>query len=172
MIFINIKFRSEKCPVLNNLSKFEVTKVYRTIINHNYFVMKKIVQDTDYVEISHDPELKLGKIEWKRKTSTEEYQYAFISLLGYAKNNPTENFLSDIRRQTVVSPENRIWFEKEMLPKAIKAGLKRAGVVFDGNVFKKYYINMIIKVTNKFGLPMKIFNSEEDALNWFSSFDK
>jgi len=132
--------------------------------------MKKIIQDTDYAEISHDPELFLGKIEWKKKTSMEEYQYAFITLLGYANDHRTDIFLSDIRKQTVVSPESRKWFETEMLPKAINAGLKRAAVVFDGNVFKKYYINMIIKVSNKFKLPMKIFNEEQEALDWFNSF--
>jgi hypothetical protein len=133
--------------------------------------MKKIILDTDYAEISYDAELKLGRIEWKKKTTTEEYQYAFITLLEYAKNHPSDNFLSDIRKQSVVSPENRKWFESEMLPRAIEAGLKRAAVVFDGNVFKKYYINMIIQVTNKFGLPMKVFSSEEDALAWFNSFE-
>lgn len=130
-----------------------------------------IILETDYAEISHDPDLKLGKIVWKRKTSTEEYQYAFITLLDYSKKNTTDNFLSDIKNQSVVSPENRKWFESDMLPKAIENGLKRAAVVFDGNVFKKYYINMIIKVTNKFKMPLKMFSSEEEAINWFQSFE-
>lgn len=133
--------------------------------------MKKVILDTDYAEISHDPELKLGKIVWKRKTSTEEYQYAFITLLEYSKKNTTDNFLSDIRNQSVVSPENRKWFESDMLPKAIENGLKRAAVVFDGNVFKKYYLNMIIKVTNKFKMPLKMFATEEEAIQWFQSFE-
>jgi hypothetical protein len=132
--------------------------------------MKKIILDTDYAEVSHEPELGLGKIQWKRKTSLEEYQYAFITLVEYAKSHDAQNFLSDIREQSVVSPENRRWFEEEMIPKAIGVGLKRAGVIFDGNVFKKYYLNMIIKVTNKFGLPLKIFNTEEEAIEWFKSF--
>lgn len=133
--------------------------------------MKKTIFNTDYAEICYDSEIKLGKIEWKTKTSTEEYQYAFITLLEYARNHPSDNLLSDIRKQSVVSPENRKWFELEMLPKAIDAGLKRVAIVFDGNVFKKYYINMILKVTNKFALPMKVFNSEEEAMTWLKSFD-
>jgi len=134
--------------------------------------MKNIIINTDYAEISHDSELKTGKIVWKRKTTTEEYQYAFITLLEYSRKHRTDNFLSDIRNQSVVSPENRKWFETEMLPKAVEGGLKRAAVIFDGNVFKKYYINMIIGVTNKFGVPLKIVNSEEEALEWFKSFEK
>lgn len=132
--------------------------------------MRNIILDTDYAKVSHEPELKLGKIQWKRKTSLEEYQYAFITLVEFAKSHETQNFLSDIREQSVVSPENRKWFEEEMIPKAIDVGLQRAGVIFDGNVFKKYYLNMIIKVTNKFGLPLKIFNTEEEAIEWFKSF--
>jgi hypothetical protein len=133
--------------------------------------MKNIILNTDYAEVSHDSELKLGKIQWKRKTSLEEYQYAFITLVEYAKNHEAQNFLSDIREQSVVSPENRKWFEEVMIPQAIDVGLKRAAVIFDGNVFKKYYLNMIIKVTNKFGLPLKIFNSEDEAIEWFKSFE-
>src|SRR6056297_1056323 len=132
--------------------------------------MKTLIIDTDYAEISYDSGLKSGKIVWKRKTTTEEYQYAFITLLEYSKKHPVDNFLSDIRKQGIVSPENRKWFEKEMLPKAIDSGLKRAATIFDGNIFKKYYLNMIIKVSNKFGLPLKVFNSEQEAVEWFKSF--
>ena len=57
-----------------------------------------------------------------------------------------------------------------MIPKAIGVGLKQAGVIFDGKIFKKYYLNMIIKATNKFGLSLKIFNSEEENREWFKSF--
>ncbi len=134
--------------------------------------MKEIIKDTDFAEISYDPDLKLGKIVWKRKTKTEEYREGFITLLEYSKTHPVDNFLSDIRKQGVVAPENRKWFENEMLPNAVKAGLKRAGSIFDGNVFKKYYMNMIIKVSNKFGMPLKLFNSEEEAIEWFKSFEE
>lgn len=134
--------------------------------------MKEVLVDTDYAEISYDPELKLGKIAWKRKTQTEEYRTAFNTILDFSKKNEVDNFLSDIRKQGVVSPENRKWFENEMLPNAVKAGLKRAGSIFDCNVFKKYYINLLIKVSNKFGLPLKLFNTEEEAIAWFKSFEE
>ena len=133
--------------------------------------MKKIILNNDYTEISYDSELKLGKIAWKRKTSMEEYQYAFTTLLSDIEAHKTENFLSDIRNQNVVSPEARKWFETEIIPKAIKFGVKRAGVIFDGNVFKKHYLNMILQATNKFGLPLKMFGTEEEALTWFKSFN-
>ena len=66
-------------------------------------------------------------------------------------------FLSDIREQAVISPEDRKWFENEAMPKAVAKGLNAAAVVFNGNVFKKYYLNIILQATNKFGLPMNVF---------------
>lgn len=132
--------------------------------------MKKIIKDTNFAEISYDTEFKVGKIVWKRKTESSEYHEAFNTLLEFSKKNDVENFLSDINNQGIVSPENRKWFETEMLPEAIKNGLKRAGIVFDGNVFKKYYLNMIIKVSNKYKMPIKLFNNEEETYKWFKSF--
>ena len=134
--------------------------------------MKKIIADFDYAEITYNSLYKTGMIVWKRKTTTEEYQNGFEVLIECSKTHPIENFLSDIRNQGVVSPETRKWFETVMIPKAIDHGLKRAATIFDGNVFKKYYINLIIQATNKFGMPLKLFNTEEEALEWFKSFNK
>ncbi len=134
--------------------------------------MKTLISEYDHAKIYYDATLKLGIIEWKQKPSNTEYQSTFEELITFSKKNPIENFLSDIRNQGVVSPENRKWFESVMIPKAIDHGLKRAATIFDGNVFKKYYINMIIQVINKFGIPLKLFNTEEDAIKWFQSFIK
>jgi len=127
----------------------------------------KVVLDTKYAHVTYNPALKIGKVEWKAKASSEEYQKAIISLINYAeKNHPVLYYLTDITKQSVVSPEDRKWFENIMVPKAMGMGLKKAAVIFDGNVFKKYYINMIIQVTGKLGLPLKMFNKEEDAIQW------
>jgi hypothetical protein len=134
--------------------------------------MKQVIYDYDYAQVFHDPTIKLCTIVWKRKPDNSEYQNAFEVMIEYSKKHTIENFLSDIRNQGVVSPENRKWFESVMIPKAIDNGLKRAAVVFDGNVFKKYYVNMIIQVINKFGIPLKLFSTEEDAVKWFSGFYK
>lgn len=133
--------------------------------------MKEIIADYDYAEVTYHPDLLMGKVVWKRKTTDQEYRNAFTKLLEFSMNHTVDNFLSDIRNQGVVSPENRKWFETEMLPKAVKSGLKRAATVFDGNVFKKYYMNMIIKVSNKFGMPLKLVKSEQEAIEWFNSFN-
>ncbi|MFC2152030.1 hypothetical protein ACFLSE_05830 [Bacteroidota bacterium] len=133
--------------------------------------MKNILNDNEFAEVSYETDLKLGKIIWKKKPTFEAYQSAFITLIEHSKEKQqVESVMTDTRKQGVVSPEYRNWLEKECLPMAIKLGLKRTAVVFDGGVFKKYYLNMILKVINKFGAPMKLFKTEEEALNWIKSF--
>ena len=52
------------------------------------------------------------------------------------------------------------------MPKSVEQGLKAAAVIFNGNVFKKYYVNVILKATNKFGLPLKVFTDLQPAEDW------
>lgn len=125
-----------------------------------------IVLETNYARVIFDEENKLGIVEWLAKCSTEEYQKAFNTLLDIQQEKPIIRYISDIRKQSIISPEDRKWFETEALPRSIKQGLKAAAVVFDGNAFKKYYINVILKATNRFGLPIKTFNELEEAKQW------
>ena len=78
--------------------------------------------------------------------------------------------LSDITHQGIISPDNRKWFEKEMMPRAVEAVLKRGAIVTSGNTFKLYYINLILSAVNKFPIATKLFNNQRDAFAWLESF--
>ncbi|MBI9066602.1 MAG: STAS/SEC14 domain-containing protein [Salinivirgaceae bacterium] len=125
-----------------------------------------VLLDKNYALVTYDEENQLGIVEWKAKCTPEEYQSAFMALLEKQKSKPITRYISDIRKQSVISPMDRKWFEKEALPQAVKQGLKAAAVVFDGNAFKKYYINVILNTTNKYKLPMQVFNHMDEAKDW------
>ncbi|MDA3891952.1 MAG: STAS/SEC14 domain-containing protein [Salinivirgaceae bacterium] len=121
----------------------------------------------DSVETDHKgKEKQLGMIKWKGKSTSEEYQSTFLSLLDLQKKETITRYISDIRDQGVISPSDRKWFETVALPLAISQGLKAAAVILDGNVFKKYYVNVVLASTNKFGLPFKMFSTLEEAIVW------
>jgi hypothetical protein len=106
-------------------------------------------------------------VVWAGSPTPEQYKKAFLALLDHArKGNKITRFLSDTRNQGIVNPENRKWFEREMVPAAIEAGLKRAAVITSGNAFKRYYINLILSTVNKFNMPFKIFSDEQEAINF------
>ncbi len=131
-----------------------------------------IVLNENFVRITYHSAQQMIKVVWNGTFSKEQYQFAIESALDYQlkQSLPVENFLSNILNQGIVNPESRKWFEQVAMPRAIKQGLKRAAVVFDGNVFKKYYLNLILQASNAFKLPLKFFSSEEEAIKWFLSF--
>lgn len=124
------------------------------------------ILDNAYVEIVFKEEKQLGMISWKIKTTSDEYRNAFLTLLDFQKNKTITRYISDIRKQGIISPDDRKWFEQVAMPKAIEQGLKYVAVVFDGNVFKKYYLNVILAAVNKYGVPMKLFSTIESAEEW------
>jgi len=131
-----------------------------------------VILSEPFVKVSFHPDLEMIKVVWEGSFSKEQYQDALTRALDYQEKSKltVENYLSDIIKQGIVNPESRKWFEQVALPRAIKQGLKRAAVVFDGNVFKKYYLNLILQASNAYKLPLKFFNSEEEAVKWFKSF--
>ncbi|UII19822.1 hypothetical protein [Fulvivirga ligni] len=122
-----------------------------------------------YATVLYDEEIQLGKIVWEgeKSLSLEQYRKPFQALLDWSADGKTVSlFMSDTRHQGVVSPENRKWFGHEMVPAAIEGGLKRAAVISGANVFKKYYLNLILSAVNKFNLPFKLFSDEDSAMEF------
>ncbi len=123
--------------------------------------------DKEYALVTYFPEQEMARIKWKGNVNVDQYRNAFMTVYDYAiAGNLVKRFYSDTREQGVVGPENRKWFEKEMLPKAIDAGMERAGTISDANIFKRYYLNMILKSINKFNLPFKLCGSEEEVVEF------
>ena len=130
-----------------------------------------ILKETPYATISVDTEKKIGKIRWLGRCTSEEYRSAFFVLLEQQQKLGIYRFMSDIREQAVISPEDRKWFESVAMPQAVEQGLKAAAVIFNGNVFKKYYINVILQATNKFGLPVKVFTEVGPGEDWLMTYN-
>jgi len=126
-----------------------------------------------YAQCSYIPEYKAVMVIWSGKQTNQEYKKAILECLEFQKNSkvPIINYISDIRKQSIVDPEARKWFENIALPKAVSQGLKRAAVILDSNAFKKYHFDMIYQVVGVYKLPMKHFGNLEDTLQWFSSFN-
>ncbi len=130
---------------------------------------KQTLRENDAADIVYIPELELLQIIWKGKINSEQYQETFLAALKFAENRATSRFMSDIRQQVIIGPRDRSWFEEVALPGAIERGLKKGAVVFDGNIFKEYYLNHILVRTKKFNLPLKFFRTQEEAIEWLTS---
>ena len=132
--------------------------------------MKSIVFEAPYATVTYDSEKLNMVLVWDGSPSTDEYKLPFLAMIEYGKKFRVDGMLSDISKQGIINPENRKWFEKEMMPKAVEAGLKHAAIVTNGNAFKMYYINLILSAVNKFPIVTKLFKNQAEALNWLDGF--
>jgi len=132
--------------------------------------MKDLIFDATYAKVTYDSEKRMMVLIWDGSPNQEEYKKPFLTMLEFGQKNPVDGMLSDISKQGIINPDNRKWFEKEMMPKAVAAGLKRGAIVTNGNAFKLYYINLILSAINKFPITTKLFNNQKDAFDWLDSF--
>lgn len=134
---------------------------------------KLILLDNEYAECSFINEYKLAHLKWKSTNiSSTKYREAFEVLLEYTENTEVVNFISDGRLSGAINPDDRKWFQSEVLKRADKNGLKRGAIVIKADPFKKYYINQIVKWSSRnFNMTMKVFINYDEALNWLLSFN-
>ena len=135
------------------------------------------LQDNDFATVQFVEEYKLVQTIWKKDSSKmtfEDYKNTFEVGLDFQKENKEKIkfYLSDIRSQGVMPPEYRKWIQTEGIPKAKENGVSYGAVVFDGNVFQKYYLNNIMNSTKKLGMKFKFVSQYEDAIEWFKSLDE
>ena len=130
-----------------------------------------LIFENEYFKLGHEPELSIVLLKWKdfQSISFEDYKIPFEKALEFQKNVSVDNFLTDVRIQGVIAPGFRKWFQDYPLQASIEQGLKRTAIVSSANVFKKYYVNMILSSTNKFKLPIKAVSSQEEGLEWLKS---
>ena len=132
--------------------------------------MDELIFENRVCKVYYNESLSLGKVVWNGGPTLEEYKEPFLSLIEYSKKRTIHNFISDIILQGTQSQKNRSWFEEVMMPMAIEHGLKRGAIVTNANPFKKFYINMLLRVSNKFGLPVQIFGDQKEAEAWIKNF--
>jgi len=125
----------------------------------------------DYAHSYAEPEKDRAILIWKKKVvmNFEQFQIVYNAILDYQKQSAVSYFISDVRDQGAMPPNYRKWFQEVVIPTAVKFGLKKTVIIFDGNVFKKYYLNHILDTGVKFGLPMKFVASMEEAEKWLKN---
>ena len=131
---------------------------------------RTIVFTESYAEVTYLPAKRRLILIWNGNPIGDEYKKPFLAMLEFGKEFPVDSMVSDISNQGNISPENRKWFEKELMPRGAEAGLKRAAIITNGSALKLYYANILLIALKGFPLVTRIFNSKNEAINWLDSF--
>ncbi len=129
--------------------------------------MKEILYDTDIAQIYFEQENKLLTLVWKRYLVSGEYRDVFSRVLEFIQQKDVQKFLADTRLEGTIHPEDRKWLETDVVPAAVKAGLKYSATILDANVFKKYYLSQIKNTSEKSGMnAFQIFDDYDKGRQW------
>jgi hypothetical protein len=157
-----------KISVQSELNKGTVFKIIFTQPDE---VSKQIFHENDAVQLYYDGNLKVTVIQWKRPVSSEEYRETFRVVLDSLKIYKTPGWISDVRKQGVVSTEDQQWLVQTLGAEAIRYGLKRVAVIGFKDPLRADYYGRIKLATSENGADMRIFNSMEEALEWMQSYE-
>ncbi len=135
--------------------------------------MKKELINNDYVLISVYTDTYTIEVIWKRPVISQEYRDVFEQCLAFQKEYHLKNWLSDITKQGVMSPEDSKWMETVAIPTAYKNGLEKIALVVPADIFKKYYASNVKKRVEQIApkLTTKYFDNTEEAYSWIKTED-
>ena len=128
--------------------------------------MEQIIEENNAARITYDASKKLGCIIWKSQPTPEEYKGTFNTLHKFQENNLVHYFYSDITDQGVIAPAERKWLVENVARRAHEMGTRKAATKFDGDIFKKYYLNTVMKLLPGINIPFRFFTSEKEAMDW------
>ncbi|MEJ7646728.1 MAG: HAMP domain-containing sensor histidine kinase [Chryseolinea sp.] len=129
---------------------------------------RQVLYQESYAEIFYDARVNATGVIWKGPVSSEQYRAVFRKCLEFVRSYNTPNYIADLRQQGPIATGDQHWMFHEILPQAIRNGLKRiagiAGNLDDPLVLE--YVEGINKTILKLGATQKYFSSREECFEW------
>lgn len=104
--------------------------------------MKEIL-DHEFASVHFDKTSNSIITIWKKPTTSETYRAIFNFILQKIKEYGADAIISDIFYQGLIATENRLWLQREIIPEAYQAGVRRVAIVAPGDVFSRFYIESV-----------------------------
>ncbi|WKN30357.1 STAS/SEC14 domain-containing protein [Porifericola rhodea] len=127
--------------------------------------------ENEFAQINYLEDAKTVEMVWKQTTSSQMYRDLFAKGVEALEHFQVANWLSNTTDQGLVAPEDRKWLETQMIPTAIRSGLRNIAVVVSKDIFKRYYVDNVRKYVEKSHLSMQYFDDTKEAVQWLSSVD-
>ncbi len=127
----------------------------------------KILFESEKADLRYNEETNTIELIWKKYQDEETYKDVFTKGLGFLKECNATGWLSDIRQEGVVNPTNSDWLKTEIIPEAVRSGLKKIAVIMEKDVFKSFYVKGISKSLEK--NIIQYFDDPTEANEWLKN---
>jgi hypothetical protein len=116
--------------------------------------------------VSWEEDARLVFVEWHGWANSSEFAALLDAELRALKEHRGSCLLADCRRQKVLNPKDQDLANREWLPRALKAGLKRFAVVVPASVVADMNIRDSLDKASAADLQVGYFATVEEAREW------
>jgi hypothetical protein len=113
-----------------------------------------------------DDAAKLVLVEWEGWADSSEFAALLDAELLALEQHRSSRLLADCRRQKVLNPKDQDRANREWLPRALKAGLKRFAVVVPASVVADMNLRDSLGKASGTGLEVGFFATVVEAREW------
>lgn len=116
--------------------------------------------------VSWQEDAQLVFVEWDGWANSAEFAALLDAELRALKEHRGSRLLADCRRQKVLNPKDQDLANREWLPRALKAGLKRFAVVVPASVVADMNIRDSLDKASAADLQVGYFATVAEAREW------
>ncbi|MEP6737549.1 MAG: HAMP domain-containing sensor histidine kinase, partial [Chryseolinea sp.] len=131
-------------------------------------IERQVLTQEPYAEIFYDARINATGVVWKSEVTSEQYRSVFRKCLEFVISYNTPNYVSDARKQGVISKADQQWMFNEILPPSIRNGLKRIALIENELIDPMIvdYHNSLDSQIKKSDVFLRYFETRDEAYEW------
>ncbi|MBX2966231.1 MAG: hypothetical protein KF845_08815 [Cyclobacteriaceae bacterium] len=126
----------------------------------------QICFDSEYGQIYYNARTNTAGISWKKQVTSEAYRTLFEKCLEVLRIYNTPHWISDLRKQGQVLPEDQLWMISTIIPDAVRNGLIHIVGVYDPVQHNEGYLERIRMAIEQAGSKVEFTTSTKEAEAW------
>lgn len=129
----------------------------------------QICYESDFGVIHYNARTNVMGISWKKQVTSEAYRALFTKCLETLRTYNTACWISDLRKQGTIAPEDQKWMLSDIFISAVANGLKLIAVIYDPEQHNEDYRSRITAASKKAGVDVAFFTSGKEAEAWIEA---
>ncbi len=128
--------------------------------------MEQTFFESEAIILNYYKSERLVELLWKRTPTSDEFRDAYTLAAQYAQNHKVSCFLSDMRNEGIIDMSNIKWLESEIIPAAIKLGIKKIALVSEETFYSTLYAETLKKKLENSSMQVRILSDISEAKAW------
>jgi signal transduction histidine kinase len=126
----------------------------------------QVVFSSEFGSVFYNARTNAAGIVWHTNVTSAQYRKMFQKCLEMVELYHTPFWISDIRKQGRVDPEDQKWMLTHTFPQAYKFGLRKVALIYLAHEINEDYRSRISATAAQLGVAMEFFTTQVDAEAW------